>query len=93
MAARYAGVLGLVAFLASIARGAIDGQGLAATPSACFALAVFAAIGAIAGKIAQTAVEESVHQNMKAEIEAFENAAAEGAALQETTPASSQGAW
>ena len=72
MAARYAGVLGLVAFVVTMARGVIDGEGLAVTPQACAALAAFAAFGAVAGKIAEAAVDESVHQNIRAEIAAQE---------------------
>jgi len=83
MAARYACTLGCVAFFVVIARGMIDGQGLSATLPACGAMALFAGIGAVAGKISEAAVDESVEHNIRAEIAAREQAAAP----REETPA------
>jgi hypothetical protein len=71
----YAGVLGFVAFAVAIARSTLDGQGVStALPYACGALTVFAVVGAIAGKVADTVVAESVQQDLRIEIEAHQRA-------------------
>ncbi len=76
MGSTYAGVLGFLAFAVTMIRGAIDGDSLAAaTPPACAALAAFALVGMIAGKVADAAVLQSVEQNLRSEIEAYQRQA------------------
>jgi len=79
LAVRYAGVLGLLAFLTSTARGLLHGGEVEATlMTGWLSLLVFAAIGAVIGWIAGRAVEESVRARIK-EALAAEDAAADGA--------------
>jgi hypothetical protein len=57
----YAGILGLVAFAAAVARGVLHGAGTEATlgrASAC--LVAFMALGWVIGRLADWIVEESV---------------------------------
>ncbi len=71
----YAGVLGFVAFAMVIARSTFDRQGVStALPYACGALTVFAVVGAIVGKVADAVVAESVQQDLRIEIEAYQRA-------------------
>jgi hypothetical protein len=61
MGRTYAGVLGLTACLLLLARGALAGAALESTMSAaCLGLFGFAALGWIAGRLAERFVEESV---------------------------------
>ena len=72
----YAGTLGLVAFVTTLARGLLNGS---ATGSgmlyAAAAMFIFAAIGWIAGTIAETTVAEAVRRQFDAEVEANGQAA------------------
>jgi hypothetical protein len=70
MSRAYAGVLGFLAFAVTTARGLIDGQEAAAVVlHACAAMIAFAAIGGMAGAFAETAVRQSVEQNLQSEID------------------------
>lgn len=61
MARSYAGVLGTLACGMILARGLITGSGLETTiATACLALFGFAALGWIAGRLAERFVQESV---------------------------------
>jgi len=67
----YAGVLGFLAMLVAIARGFVHGsQPDAIIGSACVCLWVFAAIGYLAGWIAQTTIEASVSTRVQQELTA-----------------------
>jgi len=76
----YAGVLGPVAFATILARGLIDAGGVETTLKvATFCLFAFAAIGYVAGRIADFMVFETVHARLNEEIQAREAATAEEA--------------
>jgi len=68
----YSGVLGHVAFLASLARGCIQGGSTQAVLlHAWLSLLAFAAIGYVVGRLAGWIVEESVQAKLAAELEAL----------------------
>lgn len=76
MAVRYAGVLGLLAFVTSTARGLLHGSEVEPTLlTAWVSLLVFAAIGGVVGWIAGRAVEESVRARIAEALAAEENSA------------------
>jgi hypothetical protein len=78
---KYAGILGLLTFVAMIVRGIFRGSSTTSTlQAACLVLFVFAAIGYLAGKIAHSIVEQSVHGRMKSELSDAEQEAAQEAA-------------
>lgn len=80
MARTYGGVLGLVAFLACLARGLAHGDHASQTLGmACVFLAVFWAIGCLAGWIAGRTVEEAVRGNLEAELRAESETGSAGA--------------
>lgn len=61
MGRMYAGILGTAAFATVTARGVVNGNGIEATvPVACACLFTFAAIGGLAGMLADRVVRESV---------------------------------
>ena len=71
----YAGTLGLLTFVAVLARGLIRGSSASATlQAACLVLFAFAAIGYVVGQIAHSIVEQSVHGRMRRELADLENA-------------------
>jgi len=76
LAVRYAGILGLLAFLTSSARGLIHGGEVQSILLAAWlSLLVFAAVGGVVGWIAERAVEESVRSRIKDALAAEEGAA------------------
>ncbi|MBN2477122.1 MAG: hypothetical protein JXB62_21115 [Pirellulales bacterium] len=67
----YAGILGPLAFLTSLARGFVHGGGAESTLwAAWFGLLAFSAIGYVIGCIAERTVEESVRGRIAAELAA-----------------------
>ena len=69
MGRKYARLLGPLAFGVMVVRGLIHQWSVEAViPAACISLFAFAAIGYIAGVIAQTTVEQSVSQRFEAEL-------------------------
>ncbi|HZL91561.1 MAG TPA: hypothetical protein VFB96_24540 [Pirellulaceae bacterium] len=65
MARSYAGVLGTLAFGMILVRGLIAGSGLeCCVASACLALFCFAALGCIAGQLAERFTGESVRSRL-----------------------------
>ncbi len=76
MAVRYAGILGLLAFLTSSARGLLHGgEAESILPTAWLSLMAFAAIGGVVGWVAGQIVEESVRARMKEALAAEDEAA------------------
>ena len=76
MARIYAGILGILAFLTSLARGAIHGGSAESSLwLAWCCLWVFAAVGYVLAWIAERTVEESVIAQVAAELAAQEAAA------------------
>jgi len=73
MGRSYAGILGPLAFALITARGAIGGWALEPTlMSASAALFVFAAIGYVAGQVAEYLVSQSVRTQFQAAMVAWE---------------------
>jgi hypothetical protein len=73
MGRAYAGILGLLAFALSIARGVATGSGVEGTfLAASGALFVFAAIGYIAGQTADYLVNDSVRTQFQAAMAAWD---------------------
>ena len=73
MGGSYAGILGLIAFLAAVARGWRNAESVEATLLvAWLSLLVFAAVGYVIGRIAGWIVEDSVVDEITAELEAQE---------------------
>ena len=71
---KYAGTLGLLTFVAVLARGLIRGASVSATlQAACLVLFVFAAIGYVVGRTAHSIVEQSVHGRMRSELADLED--------------------
>ena len=71
MARTYAGILGPLAFLTSLAHGAMHGGGGTSvlwTGWCC--LLVFAAVGYVVGWVAERVVDDSVHGRISAELAA-----------------------
>jgi hypothetical protein len=69
MRSKYARLLGPLAFGVIMIRGLIHGWSVESTvPSACISLFAFAAIGYMAGLIAETTIEQSVSQRFEAEV-------------------------
>jgi hypothetical protein len=67
----YAGILGPLAFLTSLARGALHGGGTQSVLwTAWCSLLVFAAVGYLVGWVAGITVEESVRGRISAELAA-----------------------
>ena len=72
-------LLGPLAFGVVIARSLLDGWSVESTmPAACISLFAFAAIGYMAGVIAETTVERSVGQRFQAEVERQQEAESTG---------------
>jgi hypothetical protein len=65
----YAGILGYLAFLTSLARGVMHGGGTASVLwTAWLSLLAFAAVGYAIGWVAGTTVDESVRGRISAEL-------------------------
>ena len=80
MGRNYAGILGLLTFVAVLVRGLIRGASVTSTlQAACLVLFVFATIGYLAGKIAHSIVEQSVHGRMRTDLAAAEQEAEQDA--------------
>lgn len=66
MGAKYAGILGPVALLTTLARGLIHGGNVEGVLfDAWIMLLAFAAIGYVIGRLADWTVEESVHASLR----------------------------
>ena len=73
MARIYAGILGLLAFLTSLAHGLLhDGDSGTIVWNAWCSLWVFAAVGYVLGSIAARTVDDSVEARITAELAAEE---------------------
>lgn len=73
MGPSYAGTLGSLAFVIVIFRGALHGFGIEGTIQvALLSLFGFAAIGYAVGRIADSTVRESIHRQIRQEIEQHE---------------------
>lgn len=73
MAKAYAGVLGPLACGMILARGLLTGGSLESTiATACAAMFGFAAVGWIAGNLAQRFVEESVRTRFQAALQSLD---------------------
>ena len=73
MAYIYAGILGPLAFVTSLARGLVHGGGAQSTLFAAWcSLLVFSAIGLVVGWLASQTVEQSVVGRVSAELAAAE---------------------
>lgn len=73
MGQTYAGILGPIAFLLTVARGLIHGGGAETTLKiACLCLFLFAGVGYLLGRIAEYVVEDSVRARLQIEIDAME---------------------
>lgn len=69
----YAGTLGLLAFLATLARGLRQSHGIETVlGAACVSLAIFAVLGGAIGGLARWIVEDAVRQRLAAEVAAQE---------------------
>jgi len=67
----YAGILGPLAFLTSLARGVMHGGGTQSVLwTAWCSLLAFAAVGYVIGWVAGKTVEQSVHGRIRAELAA-----------------------
>ena len=67
MGQKYAGILGLLACSLAIGRGMLAGAGMESTlASAIYSLFGFAAAGWVAGRVAETLVEQSVRTRFEA---------------------------
>ena len=74
MGQTYAGVLGLLAFLVTVVNGLTSAGGTETTIKvACLCLFLFGAVGYLIGRIAQSAVEDSVRAQFQAEIDVLES--------------------
>ena len=74
----YAGVLGLIAFLTVLIRGAMAGSFESTLCTAVAYLFAFAAVGAVVGRLAGWVVDESVRMRFSAELQARAIADGEG---------------
>jgi len=75
LAVRYAGILGLLAFLTSSARGVLhSGEAESILLAAWLSLLAFAAVGGVVGWVAGRIVEESVRARMKEALAAEDGA-------------------
>ncbi len=71
MGRTYAGITGLLAFVTVMARGIVDGASAAATlQTACLCMFLYAAVGYVAGRVAEVIVRDSVTVRLHAELAA-----------------------
>lgn len=83
MSAKFAGILGLTAFVAMLVRGLAHARGADATLlSGSLTLFLFAAIGWIIGAVAQWCVDDAVYTRIEAEAAAEAALAAKSGAGQ-----------
>lgn len=74
----YAGVLGLIAFIATMFRGVANGASLEATVvTSCGCMFAFAAVGFLVGMAGQVVVGDAVRTRFLAELSAGKPATAE----------------
>jgi len=74
MGRAYAGVLGYLAAVLTLARGVWSGGGLEATLLTMFAvMPLFAAIGFVVGTIAQTTVDQAMREKLEVELAASQS--------------------
>ena len=77
MARIYAGILGPLAFLASLARGMMHGGGTETViRTAWYCLLAFAAAGYVVGRLAEWTIEDSLSSRLAAELAARQAARA-----------------
>ena len=73
MGPSYAGILGTLAYVIVILRGVLQGYAVEGTIKlSILLLFVFAAIGYVIGKIAESTVEDSIQVQLQRELEALE---------------------
>ena len=73
MGPSYAGILGTLAYVIVILRGFLQGYAVEGTIKlSILLLFVFAAIGYVIGKIAETTIEDSIRVQLQRELEALE---------------------
>ena len=73
MGPSYAGILGTLAYVIVILRGVLQGYAVEGTIKlSILLLFVFAAIGYVIGKIAETTIEDSIRVQLQRELEALE---------------------
>ena len=79
MGSKYARLLGPLAFGVTILRGVIHGWSVESyMPVACISLFAFAAIGYMAGIIAESTIERSVSERFEAEVKQQQEAESTG---------------
>ena len=73
MGPSYAGILGTLAYIIVILRGVLQGYAVEGTIKlSILLLFVFAAIGYVIGKIAESTIEDSIQVQLQRELEALE---------------------
>ena len=73
MGPSYAGILGTLAYVSVILRGVLQGYAVEGTIKlSILLLFVFAAIGYVIGKIAESTIEDSIQVQLQRELEALE---------------------
>ena len=73
MGPSYAGILGTLAYVNVILRGVLQGYAVEGTIKlSILLLFVFAAIGYVIGKIAESTIEDSIQVQLQRELEALE---------------------
>jgi hypothetical protein len=74
MGPSYAGILGSLAYVIVILRGVLQGYAVEGTIRlSILMLFVFAAVGYVIGKIAESTVKESIRVHLQRELEALEH--------------------
>lgn len=74
MGPSYAGILGSLAYVIVILRGVLQGYAVEGTIRlSILMLFVFAAVGYVIGKIAESTVKESIRVQLQRELEALEH--------------------
>jgi hypothetical protein len=74
MGPSYAGILGSLAYVIVISRGVLQGYAVEGTVKlSILMLFVFAAVGYVIGKIAESTIKDSIHVQLRRELEALEN--------------------
>ena len=73
MGPSYAGILGTLAYVIVILRGVLQGYAVEGTIKlSILLLFVFAAIGYVIGRIAESTIEDSIQVQLQRELEALE---------------------
>ena len=74
MGPSYAGILGSLAYVIVISRGVLQGYAVEGTVKlSILMLFVFAAVGYVIGKIAESTIKDSIRVQLQRELEALEN--------------------